>query len=132
MEVLEKPTKTAVFNQVQKKIRMELWDVVKFQIIVHCYNNRIPTSEGELECLTLLAISGNAELGVFCTDAIKHNISTCTQSIRNVLVRVEKKNLILKTGKGKKRISINPAMNIQVKGNILLDYKVYRLDPEES
>lgn len=132
MEVTEKPTKTAIFNQVQKKIRMELWDIVKFQITVHCHINKILLSENDVDCISLLALRGNSELTVFCTDAIKENIFSSTQSVRNALAKIEKKGLILKSGKSKKRISINPNMNIQVSGNILLDYKVIRVDPSES
>jgi hypothetical protein len=129
METAEKPTKTAIFNQVQKKVRMELWDIVKFQIVVHCNINKIPLADQEIDCLTLLALVGNTELTNFCTIAIKQNISGSTQSIRNALAKIEKKSLITKTGKSKKRISINPGMNVQVSGNILLDYKIVRIEP---
>jgi len=132
METVEKPTKTAVINQVQKKVRMELWDIVRFQIAVHCQINKIQLAEQELDCLSLLAIVDNSELTNFCTEAIKQNISGSTQSIRNALAKIEKKGLILKTGRSKKRISINPSMNVQVQGNILLDYKIIRIDPSES
>jgi len=132
METVEKPTKTAVINQVQKKVRMELWDIVRFQIVVHCQINKIQLAEQEIDCLSLLAIMGNFELTSFCTEAIKQNISGSTQSIRNALAKIEKKELIIKTGRSKKRISINTTMNIQVKGNILLDYKIIRIDPSES
>lgn len=130
-EIVDKP-KTAVVNQVQKKIRMELWDIVRFQITVHCHINKIQLSEQEIDCMSLLALSGNSELTMFCTEAIKQNISSSTQSVRNALAKIEKKGLILKSGRSKKRISINPNMNVQVKGNILLDYKVYRIDPAEG
>lgn len=132
METAEKPTKTAIINQVQKKVRMELWDIIRFQITAHCSINKIQLAEQELDCLSLLAAIGNSELTSFCTEAIKQNISGSTQSIRNALAKIEKKGLIVKTGKSKKRISINPSMNIQVSGNILLDYKIIRLDPSES
>ena len=81
--------------------------------------------------MSLLALYGNQELTTFCTEAIKHSLSNNTQSIRNALAKIDKKGLILKTGTSKKRISINPNMNIQVKGNIILDYKITRLDPSE-
>lgn len=132
METAEKPTKTAVFNQVQKKVRMELWDIIRFQIAVHCHINKLQLAEQEIDCLSLLAAYGNTELTDFCTEAIKQNISGSTQSIRNALAKVEKKGLIIKTGRSKKKISINPNMNVQVSGNILLDYKIIRIDPSEG
>lgn len=132
METAEKPTKTAIINQVQKKVRMELWDIVRFQIAVHCHLNKLQLAEQEIDCLSLLAVYGNTELSEFCTEAIKQNISGSTQSIRNALAKVDKKGLITKTGKSKKRISINSNMNIQVNGNILLDYKIIRIDPSQG
>lgn len=132
MNEVEVKPKTTVINQVQKKVRMELWDIVRFQIVVYCNINKIQIAEQEIDCLSLLAVIGNYELTDFCTEAIKQNISGSTQSIRNALAKIEKKGLILKTGRSKKRISINPAMNVQVKGNILLDYKIIRIDPSES
>ena len=131
MEAETKP-KTAIINQVQKKVRMELWDIVHFQIVVYCEINKIQIAEQEISSLALLALLGNSELTVFCTEAIKQNISGSTQSIRNALSKLEKKNLIVKSGKSKKRISINPALNTQVEGNILLDYKIIRIDPSEA
>lgn len=132
MESTDTKPKTLVVNQVQKKIRMELWDIVKFQISIHCHINKTPLSEQEIDCLSLLALYGNTELTVFCTEVIKQNVSGSTQSVRNALAKIEKKGMLLKTGKSKKRISINPSMNIQTQGNILLDYKIIRIDPSEA
>ena len=36
-----KPTNMAVVNQVEKKIRMDQWDIVKFQLTVHCFIKRM-------------------------------------------------------------------------------------------
>ena len=130
METKVKP-KTAIINQVQKKVRMELWDIVRFQISVYSNINKIPLAEQEIDCLSLLATCGDVELTEFCTIAIKQNISGSTQSIRNALAKIDKKGLIVKSGKSKKRIVINPIMNIQVNGNILLDYKIIRIDPTQ-
>lgn len=131
METEVKP-KTVVFNQVYKKIRMEQWEIVRFQISVYCHINKILLSEYDIDCISLLALRGNSELTDFCTEAIKQNIFSSTQSVRNALAKIEKRGLIIKTGKSKKRILINPVLNIQTKGNILLDYKIVRLDSSES
>jgi len=131
-EVAENTKKSTVVNQVQKRIRMELWDIVKFQIAMYCHINKIQLSNYDVECISFLALQGNVELTVFCTEAIKQNIFSSTQSVRNALAKIEKKGLIIKTGKSKKRISINPDLNIQVIGNILLEYKVIRIDPAEG
>ncbi len=38
------------------------WEVVKFQILTHCYINRIAVSESDLNCLTLLSFNQPIEL----------------------------------------------------------------------
>jgi len=130
-EIVEK-SKTAVVNQVQKKIRMDIWDIVKFQLMIHCYLGNINIPELELNCLTFLTMTPDVELGEFCILAVKENISASQQSVRNLLAKLEKKGLITKTGKSKKRISVNHTLTIQTSGNILLDYKVLRIDPQGS
>ena len=59
----------ALVNQVQKRVRMPKWDIVKFQILTHCYINRIAMSESDLDCLTLLSFNQPIELSNFCLDA---------------------------------------------------------------
>ena len=59
----------AIVNQVQKRIRMEIWDITKFQIAVHCHLKDISVSTLDLNCLTLLALSGERELTDFCETA---------------------------------------------------------------
>ena len=59
----------AIVNQVEKRVRMNTWQVVKYQILTHCYLYDIPVSEADLNCLTLLAIEGDQELTSFCNKA---------------------------------------------------------------
>ena len=122
----------AIVNQVRKKIRMDQWDIVRFQLTVYCYLNRISISDLDLNCLALLAILGDKELGEFCDIATKSKIFGSNQSVRNALAKAEKKQLINKTGKSKKRVSVSPSINVLVGGNILLDYKIFRVEPEEG
>lgn len=121
----------AIVNQVQKRIRMEIWDITKFQISVHCHLNNIHVSSLDLNCLTLLALSGERELTDFCETAAEKEIFGSSQSVRNAMTKAEKRNLILKEGKSKKKIRINPALKIQTEGNILLDYKIVRIESKE-
>lgn len=121
----------AIVNQVQKKIRMDQWDIVKFQLNVHCHINKILISDLDLNCLTLLALTGEIILGDFCEKAVDNKITASYQSVRNIIAKAEEKHLLIKKGKNKKRISLN-IQNIQTVGNILLDYKVARIEPQES
>ena len=120
----------AIVNQVQKQVRMNQWDIIKFQLIVHCYFNNVLVTDLDLNCLTLLALTGEQTLGDFCDIAEENRIFGSSQSVRNALVKAEKKQLITKVGKNKKKISLN-VKNIRVDGNILLDYKILRVEPQE-
>ena len=122
----------AIVNQVDKRMRMDTWQIVKYQILTHCYLYNIQVSEADLDCLTYLAIEGEQELTSFCIKAHARNIFSSTQSVRNCLTKAEKKNLIVKEGKNKKKININPIMNVHSKGNVLLDYKFLSIETQEG
>ena len=122
----------ALVNQVDKRVRMTTWQIVKYQILTHCYLYNIQVSEADLDCLTYLAIEGEQELTSFCTKAHGKNIFSSQQSVRNCLTKAEKKNLIVKEGKNKKKININPIINVHSKGNVLLDFKFLSIETQES
>jgi hypothetical protein len=115
----------AIVNQVQKRVRMPKWDVVKFQILTHCYVNRINLSDSDLNCLTLLSFNEPIELTHFCYDASSEEepIFKSPQTVRNCINKAEKTNLVVKDEENKKLIRINPSLKIQTTGTILLDYK---------
>lgn len=115
----------AIVNQVQKRVRMPKWDVVKFQILTHCYINRINLSDSDLNCLTLLSFNEPIELTHFCYDASSEEepIFKSPQTVRNCINKAEKTNLVIKDEENKKLIRINPSLKIQTTGTILLDYK---------
>jgi hypothetical protein len=62
----------------------------------------------------------------------ERKIFSSPQSARNSLTKAEKKNLIVKEGKNKKKISLHPAMGIHAAGNILLNIKILSVAPKES
>jgi len=104
---------------------MPKWDVVKFQILTHCYVNRINLSDSDLNCLTLLSFNEPIELTHFCYDASSEEepIFKSPQTVRNCINKAEKTNLVVKDEENKKLIRINPSLKIQTTGTILLDYK---------
>lgn len=112
---------------VDKKVRMELDQIVRFQLMTHCYVKNLAVSESDFSCLTLLGVIGESDLTDFCTRAASENIFKTTQTVRNCLVKMQKNGLIIKQGKSKKRISLNPELKIQTSGNILLDYKIFHV-----
>jgi len=98
----------AVVNHVRKNVKMDLWSIVKFQLAMHCHLKALNVSDQDLSCLTFLALSGEKELTEFCND------------------------LIVKNGKNRKTINLNPDLKIQINGNILLDYKVLHVESKEN
>ena len=124
----------ALVNQVQKRVKMPKWDIVKFQILTHCYINKIAMSESDLNCLTLLSFNEPTELTHVCYDASAEEdwIFKSSQTVRNCINKAEKNNLIVKDSSNKKIIRLNPALKIQIEGTILLDYKFLGHDTQES
>ena len=123
----------AIVNQVDKKVKMDRWSIVKYQLVTHCFLSTMQLSNAELNCLTYLALEGEQELTSFCNIIHENKIFSSAQSARNCLAKLEKKGMIVKEGKNKKKICINPALNIYAKGNILLDFKFLSVaEPKES
>ena len=96
-------------------------DIIRFQIMLHCYLNDIYISPAKLKCLTLLGISGECELSSFCSLMVKENVFTSVESTRNTLMDIQDKNLIVKEGGYHKTIKLHPDMKIQTNGTIWVD-----------
>lgn len=124
----------ALVNQVQKRIKMPKWDIVKFQILTHCYINRITMSESDLDCLTLLSFNQPIELSNFCLDASSEEdwIFKSPQTVRNSINKAEKNKLVIKDLNNKKVIMLNPSLKIQTNGILFLDFKFLSNDSQES
>lgn len=122
----------AIVNQIEKRVKMDSWDIVKYQILTHCYLQKIIVSEADLNCLTLLAKIGETELTQFCSMAAEKKIFQSPQTVRNALNKAETKNLITKDGRSKKKISIHPDLKVQTNGNILLDYKFLAVETPKN
>jgi hypothetical protein len=128
-------------KKVNKKLRLSTQDVVRYQLITEILffrNEYLILSD--LEILTLLVIWGPIELGKFCAAAAKviypdsppEDLSTRAQNIRNRIVKLEKRNIIIKSKTGRKMIVLNPEIDIQSKGNILLDYNYLAVESSKT
>lgn len=117
-------------NQVQKKEKLDKKDTIRYQLMTHCFLNKIEKiSESDIDCLALLADSGEQELNEFCKKVAASGIFKTSQTARNSLMKSEKKKMVMKDGKSKKRIWLNPELKIQTQGNIMLDFKFLYLEP---
>lgn len=114
----------ALVNKVEKRIRTDKREAIKYQILTHCFFNKIQISTSDLDCLTELAENADVELTKFCDIITEKQIFKSSQSARNAISKASKKLLISKTGKNKKTIRLNDEMKIQREGVIFLDFKV--------
>jgi len=113
----------AIVKRVQKKAVISTKDIIKFQLITHCYLNRITVSNSDLECLALLSSTGSIEIAHFCYDAAdEQKIFKSQQTVRNCINKCIKFKLVVKDAENKKLVHINPKLNIETLGPILLDY----------
>lgn len=114
----------AIVKKVEKRVVLPKWDLVKYQILTHCYIHRITVSDSDLNCLTLLSINGPSELTDFCYDASEeHSIFKSSQTVRNSVNKCEKKGLVEKDPSNKKIVMIDKGVKVETEGSILLDYK---------
>jgi hypothetical protein len=124
----------ALVNQVQKRVKMPKWDLVKYQILTHCYINKVSLSDSDLDCLTLLSFNQPIELTDFCYDASSEEgwIFKSPQTVRNSINKSEKNQLIIRDDSNKKVIMLNPNMKVQTEGTVLLDYKFLGSDSQDT
>ena len=109
-------------NLVKKKVVVQHRDIIKYQLLTHCFVENIRISTNELDCLSLLGLYDECGLSEFCNIAVEENIFKNPQTVRNFLTKAQKTKLIIKTGTNKKKIFLNKDLKIQTKGNIILNY----------
>ena len=128
-------------KKVTKKLRVTTPDVIKYQLIteiVFFKNEHLIPSD--LDILILLVMWGPMDLVSFCMNAAKQlypetapeNLSVRSQNVRNRIVKLEKRNIVVKSKTGKKVISLNPDIDVHSKGNILLDYNYLSIESTKA
>jgi hypothetical protein len=118
----------AQFELVNKKIEMSKFEILKFQLMTHCYVHNIVITDSDLECLVLLGTQAYFEQVDFFKLVIEKGIFKTPQTVRNSLRKAKEYNLISKTGDWKKVVFLNPDLNIKNTGNILLNYKIIHIE----
>lgn len=128
-------------KKVNKKLRLSTQDIIKYQLITEVlFFKKEYLIPSDLEILTLLVMWGPIELGKFCIAAAEiiypnvepKEVSTRAQNIRNRIVKLEKRKIIVKSNTGRKTISLNPEISIFSKGNILLDYNYLAIESSKA
>tara|TARA_R100000935_G_scaffold11163_2_gene22326 strand:- start:5347 stop:5718 length:372 start_codon:yes stop_codon:yes gene_type:complete len=114
----------AIVNKVDFKIKVDMNKCIQYQLVTYCFFNGIQISNSDLKFLCELAKNNGIELTKFCNDIVALGIFKSAQSARNAINKAEKKTLLVKNGKNKKTIEVNTTLALQMKGLVLLDYKI--------
>ena len=121
----------ALLNQVimEKPKRLSLPDIIRLQVQVHCFLNKVMVSEADLNCLVYLGTQGQVAMDKFCKEASYQALVFKTpQTVRNALRKFTRMGLILTLGKSKKTIMLNPEIQVVTVGNIFLNLKFIYLE----
>lgn len=128
-------------KKITKKLRITTPEAIKYQLITEIVfikkENLIPS---DLDILVLLAMWGPMELVAFCLNAAKElypetapeNLSVRSQNVRNRIVKLEKREIVVKSKTGRKIITLNPELDIHSKGNLLLDYNYLAIESTKA
>jgi hypothetical protein len=117
---------------VNKQIPLSLIDVIKFQINMHCFINKIRVSPAQLDCLSMLGLFGEINMSDFCNEIVSEEIFGNVQTTRNFITKCVKDNLVTRSGLGNKLVSINNDLELLTEGTILLNLKVYHLEANKE
>jgi hypothetical protein len=132
-------------NKVTRKVRLETrLDSIKYQLITELvFLRKMQLIDSDLTYLSYLTVMGPMPLKDFCHQMVlvlhgpdvtmdPNKYPVRLQTVRNRLNTLEKKGLVLKQGKGKKQIMLNPAIGIEISGSVLLDYNFIYIETKEG
>ena len=117
---------------VNKQVPLSLIEVIKFQINMYCFINKIRLSQAQLDCLSLLGLYGEMNMSDFCNEVVSEEIFGNVQTTRNFITKCVKEHLVTRSGLGNKLVSLNKELELLTEGTILLNLKVYHLETDKG
>ncbi len=130
----------------RKKVKMTRQQLIRFQLLVHCYllgYMEPPVENGkrvegttyitnkDLDCMTLLGLQGTIDLSLLCNQSVGYGLFKSTQSARNAIDKMEDRHLVIKegiNGGARKVVYLNPSIGTHPEGNVRLEYTIFSLD----
>ena len=79
----------AIVNQVEKRVKLSIEQIVQYQLLTHCFLSNITLSVADLKCLTMLALDVEQELNSFCNKVDQPGIFKSPQSVSNANINDE-------------------------------------------
>ena len=105
--------------QIQKKVKLESqFQMVKLQLLLYVFFNKLELSDAELSCATYLAIRGYRK--DFYKEVVDYGIFKSTQTARNCIHKLRKTGIAIKQGK---EWVISPKISLGIDNIILLELK---------
>lgn len=117
---------------VEKNIKLDRFEIIKYQIMNHCFVHNIWLNETQLICLTLLGAIGPIQISDFWKIAVDKKLQKNPIGVNNVLRGLLDKKLAIKQINPKKLILLNPELEIQTEGNIVINIKLYKLEGKKT
>ena len=112
---------------VNKQLELSLLDMIKFQLNLYCFVNKIRLSPAQLDCLSLLGLYGDINISDFCSEVVSNDIFGNAQTTRNFITKCVKEDLVSRSGLGNKLVSLNEKLEILTEGTVLLNLKIYHV-----
>ena len=130
------------------KYKMNIWELIRFQIIIYCSVNHIKMSDPLIDTLSLLALLDKSDLKTFCGRLTTTYLSSgarvkrksgkdkeypfifnSEQSARNFVLKLVKQGLIIKD---KHSVFINPSVRVVTQQHNILNYQFVAIDTDKS
>jgi len=117
---------------VNTQVPMTLIEIIKFQINMYCFINKIRLSPAQQDCLALLGLYGEINMSDFCEQVVTEEVFGNVQTTRNFITKSVKEGLVIRSGLGNKIVSLLPELKILNQGTILLNMKIYHHEANKS
>lgn len=117
---------------VNTQVPMTLIEIIKFQINMYCFINKIRLSPAQQDCLALLGLYGEINMSDFCEQVVTEEVFGNVQTTRNFITKSVKEGLVIRSGLGNKIVSLTPELKILNQGTILLNMKIYHHEANKS
>jgi hypothetical protein len=117
---------------VNTQVPMTLIEIIKFQINMYCFINKIRLSPAQQDCLALLGLYGEINMSDFCEQVVTEEVFGNVQTTRNFITKSVKEGLVVRSGLGNKIVSLTPELKILNNGTILLNMKIYHHEANKS
>ena len=117
---------------VNKQMQLPLFDIIRYQINMHCFINKVRISPAQQDCLAFLGLYGEMNMSDFCEQVVINNVFGNIQTTRNFVTKSIKDGLVKRSGLGNKLISLNDELKIITNGTILLNLKLFHIETNKS